>query len=429
MSTPHTPRHAHAPHAVVAGAGIAGLALAHRLAHHGWRVTVAERAPGPRPQGYMIDFFGPGYEAARIMGVLPRIRELGHDFDEAVLVDERGRRRASIGFRSFARAMGGSLVSIMRPDLELALRESLPEGVELVYGAALTGVEEHADGVQAHLSDGRVLDADLLAGADGIHSTVRGLVFGPQEEYLLHLGFHTGAFVFEDAELHTRLRGRFLLTDSLGAQMGFYGLAGNRVAVFAVHRTEDTTLPDDPRRALREACSGLGWLVPRALERCPEPEHVYYDNVAQSRMDTWSKGRVVLLGDACQAVSLLAGQGASMGVGGAFVLAEELARAGTVREGLERYEARWRPVVVERQRAARTGTSWFLPSSALRLRLRRLMLGLAALPGVDRWVASAMSGKPSRVVEDLAATPLVEPVGDVGASATEGRSGFEAPRP
>lgn len=411
MSTPRTPRHTTAPHAVVAGAGIAGLTLARRLAHHGWRVTVAERAPGPRPQGYMIDFFGPGYDAARIMGLLPRIRELGHDFDEAVLVDERGRRRASIGFRRFAQALGGSLVSIMRPDLELALRENLPEGVELIYGSALTGVEEYPEGVRAHLSDGRVLDADLLAGADGIHSTVRGLVFGPEEEYLLHLGFHTGAFVFEDADLHARLRGRFLLTDSLGAQMGFYGLAGNRVAVFAVHRTEETTLPKDPRSALREACSGLGWLVPRALERCPEPEQLYYDNVAQSRMDSWSTGRVVLLGDACQAVSLLAGQGASMGVGGAFVLAEELARSGTVLKGLERYEARWRPVVEERQRAARTGTSWFLPESALRLRLRRLVLGLAALPGVDRWVASAMSGKPSRVVDDLAVTPLPETSG------------------
>lgn len=413
MSTPHTSQ---VPHVVVAGAGIAGLALARRLAHHGWRVTVAERAPGPRPQGYMIDFFGPGYDAAQIMGLLPRIRELGHDFDEAVLVDEQGRRRASIGFRRFAQALGGSLVSIMRPDLELALRENLPEGVELIYGAALTEVEERPDGVEVRLSDGRVLDADLLAGADGIHSTVRGLVFGPEEDHLLHLGFHTGAFVFEDADLHAELRGRFLLTDSMGAQMGFYGLAGNRVAVFAVHRTEETTLPKDPRRALREACAELGWPVPRALERCPEPEWVYYDNVAQSRMDSWSKGRVVLLGDACQAVSLLAGQGASMGMGGAFVLAEELARAATVLEGLERYEARWRPVVAERQSAARTGTSWFLPDTRLRLRLRRLILGLAALPGVDRWVASAMSGRPSRVVEDLAATPLPEPgVGDRGA--------------
>ena len=399
----------HAPHVVIAGAGIAGLALAHRLAHHGRRVTVVERAPGPRPQGYMIDFFGPGYDAARIMGLLPRIRELGQDFDEVVLVDEQGRRRASLGFRRFAQALGGSVVSIMRPDLEAALRESLPSGVELVYDTALTGVEQHPDGVEVALSDGRVLEADLLAGADGIHSTVRSLVFGPEEEYLFHPGFHTGAFVFEDAELHAHLRGRFVLTDSLGAQMGLYALEGDKVAVFTVHRTRDTTLPDDPRRALREACAGLGWMVPRALERCPEPEHVYYDHVAQTRMDSWSKGRVVLLGDACQAVSLLAGQGASMGVGGAFVLAEESARAATVSEGLERYEARWRPVVRERQRAGRTGTSWFLPDTATRLRTRRLVLRLAALPGVDRWVASAMSGKPSRVIDDLAATPLPEP--------------------
>ncbi|MEU0490242.1 FAD-dependent monooxygenase [Nocardiopsis sp. NPDC006139] len=390
------------PHAVIAGAGIAGLALARRLAHHDWRVTVVERAPGPRPQGYMIDFFGPGYDAARIMGLLPRLRELGHDFSEAVLVDERGRRRASVGFQRFAEALGGSVVSLMRPDLELALRESLPAGVDLVYGTALTGVEERPDGVAARLSDGRVLEADLLAGADGIHSTVRSLVFGPEEDYLHHLGFHTGAFVFEDAALHARTRQRFLLTDSLGAQMGFYALEGAEVAVFTVHRTRDTTLPEDPRRALREACAGLGWEVPRALELCPEPAQVYYDHVAQVRMDSWSRGRVVLLGDACQAVSLLAGQGASMGVGGAFVLAEELAGAPTLREGLERYEARWRPVVEERQRAALTGTSWFLPDTALRLRLRRLVLRLSALPGVDRLVASAVSGKPSRVIGDLA---------------------------
>lgn len=120
---------------VVCGAGIPGLAVAHRPGAAGHEVVVLELAPRPRAQGYMIDFFGPGYEAAEAMGVLPRIRELGYDVAAAGYYDESGRKRAELSYRRFARAYGGRMVSIMRPDLECVLLESLPEGVELRYAA------------------------------------------------------------------------------------------------------------------------------------------------------------------------------------------------------------------------------------------------------------------------------------------------------
>ena len=388
--------------AVVVGAGIAGLATAQRLAHHGWNVHVLERAPGPRPQGYMIDFFGPGHEAAQAMGLLPRIRELGHAFARADLVDTNGHPRAGLRFDRFAHALGGSVVSLLRPDLERALREFLPEHVDLHYGCGPLTFTEETDGVQVHLPDDHTLHADLLVGADGIHSTVRRRLFGPQEHYLHPLGMHTGAYTFTDARIHALTRGRFCLTDTLNAQMGLYGLGQDRVAAFTVHRTPETELPEDPRDQLRRTYAHLGWVVPQALELCPPPNEVYYDLVAQIRMEHWSRGRTVLVGDACQAVSLLAGQGASLAVGGAYVLGEELARANSVPQALDNYEQRWRPVVQERQRSARTGTQWFLPTTPAQLRLRRLALKLSALPGVDRMVATAVSGRPTRAIQDLA---------------------------
>ncbi|MGH4015516.1 MAG: FAD-dependent oxidoreductase, partial [Pseudonocardiaceae bacterium] len=102
---------------VICGAGIAGLALAHRLGTLGWDVVVLEKAPGPRTQGYMTDFFGPGYDAAEAMGVLPRLHELGYDVQEVRYLDETGRRRARLRFAQFAKAVHGRLLSIMRPDL------------------------------------------------------------------------------------------------------------------------------------------------------------------------------------------------------------------------------------------------------------------------------------------------------------------------
>ena len=388
--------------AVICGAGIAGLALAHRLNAAGWSVTVLEQAPAPRTEGYMIDFFGPGYDAIERMGLLPQLHERGYRVRALTYRDDQGRRRASLSYTRFTDMVDGRLISVMRPDLERLLREALPERVALRYGSRLTRVDHRADRVDATTADGIIHRADVLVGADGIHSTVRRLVYGDERHYLRHLGFHTAAWVFDDDAVREAVGDEFAVTDSTRRQLGCYVLRDGRVAVFAVHRAADPTIPADPRAALRQEYADLGWIAPEALAACPPGDELYYDQVAQIELPSWSQGRVVLVGDSCQAVSLLAGQGASLAVAGAWTLAEELSRAldpttaadpRVIATAVRRYETAMRPMVTDKQQVARRGARWFVPERRWWLHARRAALAAAGLPGMDRMIAGAMVGK------------------------------------
>ncbi|EMY33639.1 2-polyprenyl-6-methoxyphenol hydroxylase-like oxidoreductase [Arthrobacter crystallopoietes BAB-32] len=389
--------------AVVCGAGIAGLSAAHFLSANGWDVTVVERAAGPRPEGYMIDFFGPGWQAAGQMGITGRIRELGYRVDRVDYVDGTGRSAAHLGSESFTKMVGDRLTSILRPDLELAIREALPAAVQLHYGTTVTGIAARAGAaggrggkVDVALSDGRQLTADLLVGADGIHSEIRSKVFGPESAYFRFLGFHVGAYSFRDGHLQDVPDNRYVITDTHGEAMFFYRLRDGSISVLGVHRTEQVERPADIRQEFKTRYRKLGWLCPQALEHCPE--EFYYDQVAQIRMPRWSSGRVVLLGDAAGAVSLLAGQGASLAMAGAYVLADELAAHADVPSALAAFEERWRPRVAEHQKAGESAAKWFVPRTRRALLLRRLFLRLIRVPGVSRLVSGAVVGRTGAAV-------------------------------
>ncbi len=387
---------------VICGAGIAGLSLAWWLERAGWEVLVVEHAPGQRGAGYLIDFFGPGYDAVERMGLLPRVRERARTVAGVRYRDSAGRVTCELPYDSLVRLQRGRVVTLMRGELEDLLFEALGPGVEFRYSTSVDAVATAADHVAVTLTTGEVERADLLVGADGIHSRVRELAFGPERRHLRSLGYHTAAYLFADPELGARVGDRLEMVEAPGLQAGVCRLDGERLAAVFAHRAAADPLPEDPRERLRERYASLGWLIPEVLDRCPEPGQVYYDEVAQIEAASWARPRVTLLGDACQAVSLLAGQGAAMAVAGACVLAEELLRDGDAVAAPFRYEERVRPAVVRKQRAGRRIADWFVPASRTRLRLRTAALRLAARPGLVGLLGPVLRTPDDRLA-DLAA--------------------------
>lgn len=383
--------------ATVIGAGMAGLVSARQLALAGWDVDVLEGADGPRRDGYMMDFFGPGFDAAERTGLLPRLREVAYRIDAVEYVDaETGRQTARIDYAQFAKAVDGRLLSLMRPDLELALLAALgdvPDGSVRIHYGVRYGRPEETDAAD---EVARLLDeADVVVGADGVHSSVRRALFGDESQFIRPMGLRAAAYVVDDEPgLHAEFDGRFVLTDTVDRQAGVYSLRDGRVAVFLAYRDDDAAHPDEAAPArLRRVFGGLWDPVDRLLDRCPP--HPYDDVVAQVVLPHWHRGTTVLAGDACQAVSLLAGQGASMAIAGAELLTDLLGPcrdADAIEHALAEYERRWRPVVEEKQAAGRRAAGTFLPPDRWHLLMRRWALRAASLPGLDRMLVRAIAG-------------------------------------
>jgi len=363
---------------VIAGAGIAGLTTAWWLERAGWEVLLVERSPEFRTGGYMIDFFGPGLEVARRMGLLSALEGHRARISSVTAVDERGRRRSELG-EGMYEALAGGMISLLRGDLAGVLRDAVRSPIR--FGTTVEAVEPVAEAVRVLLTGGAVEEADLLVGADGVHSRVRELAFGPEERFARYLGYHVAAFSAHDAGLSRRIGERYQMLTTPNRMVGCYAVGEGGFASFFLHRNEKRQLPEDPVAELRDRFGDLGWVVPELLRALSGD--VYLDLAAQVEMESWHRDRVVLVGDACGAVSLFAGHGASLAMTGAYVLAEELA-AGGVDAAPARYQARMRPPVTRTQEFGRRFTEWMAPSTRWRIVARDWMFRLANLPFVRR---------------------------------------------
>ncbi|MEV4396940.1 FAD-dependent monooxygenase [Nonomuraea sp. NPDC049607] len=336
---------------LVSGASVGGPALAHWLRRRGFEVTLVERAPRPRKGGQAVDLRGAALVVADRMGILEQVRAARTTMRGMSMHDGDGNE---IMRSTEETVSGGRLDS---PDVEIA-RDDLTAILDAVtdapcrYGDSVATLTQDDEGVDVTFDSGVRERYDYVIGADGLHSNVRKLTFGPEQPFLKHLGMYVSIYTADN----------FLGLDHWQVwhregEAGFGLFSDRDTAVMKVNMGfaagplgYDHRDVEQQKRLVQEHCSGLRWQAPKLLEAMWRADDFYFDAMAQVEMDRWSKGRVALIGDAGYCPSPLSGQGTSLALVGAYVLAEELGRAP---EGaFDRYERRMRPYVALNQALA-----------------------------------------------------------------------------
>jgi 2-polyprenyl-6-methoxyphenol hydroxylase-like FAD-dependent oxidoreductase len=371
---------------LIVGAGIAGPTLAYWLQRAGYEPTLVERSPELRRGGYLIDFWGAGFDVADRMGIVPEVLRRGYQLREVRQVGDDGQRITAFDPELFVRGTGGRYVSIPRSELAAIIYGALGGRVETIFGDGVRALDDDGARVRVTFDSGTTRDFDLVIGAGGLHSPVRRLVFGPEERFEKYLGITVAAFEIEAYRPRDELVA--LMYTKVGYQVTRLSLRDDST-MFLLTVVDDgriASLDADGQRAAFHARLADGkWEIPAILARMDDAKTFYCDRVSQIRMPAWTRGRVAVLGDAAACVSLLAGQGSALAMVEAYVLAAELAEArGNHAQAFARYEQSLMPFLRSKQKAAVRLAPAFAPRSGVQLFVRNSVLKLFNLPFVAK---------------------------------------------
>ncbi|GAA2549065.1 FAD-dependent monooxygenase [Streptomyces levis] len=380
---------------LISGASIAGPALAYWLHRHGYAVTVVEKASSPRDGGYPVDVRGPALEVVRRMGILPELRDAHVDLRRLTFLDEDGGEVVSVSPHTVTGGTAGRDLEVRRGDLVAALHAAVRDDVEFLFDDSIHTLDTSGHAVDVTFSGGGTRTFDMVFGADGVHSRTRELVFGPEERFHRHLGYCFAVFTMRN-------------TLGLSHETVMWNSPGRAAALYAVgdadevHAFLNFAHPEPPFDAFRnpqaqrdlidKVFADAGWQVPGMLTALRDADDLYFDAVGQIRMPRWSSGRVALLGDAAYAPSFLTGQGTSLALVGAYMLAASLADRDHA-TGFAAYERDTREFVTVNQDQAGAGEATLFPTTARALEQRNAMLRqLTTLPAApERPAHSALT--------------------------------------
>ncbi|QEU91217.1 FAD-dependent monooxygenase [Streptomyces kanamyceticus] len=362
---------------LISGASIAGPAVAFWLRRYGFAVTVVEKAAGLRGGGYPIDVRGTAVEVVRRMGILPRLREAHIDSRRLTFLDADGGTAAVVHPQVAAGGVEGHDVEVPRGDLAEALYGAVRDEVEFVFDDSIETLKEHGHGVDVVFRSGVQREFDLVLGADGLHSHTRGLVFGPERQFHRYLGYCFAIFTMPN-------------TFGLSHEVRIWNTPGRAAALYAVGDGDELyaflnfARPEPPYETLRDrqaqrdliatTFADDGWEIPAMVAALREEADPFFDTVSQVRMPHWSKGRIALLGDAAHAPSFLTGQGSSLALVGAYMLARSLAAHRDHTTAFAAYESDTRGFVELNQAQVGEGDATLCPTTAESLEKRNMRL-------------------------------------------------------
>ena len=375
------------PTVLISGAGIAGPSLALWLTKNDYRVVVVEIAPGIRPGGQTVDLRGAGGDVVERMGLMGQMRERALEQRGAAWVKSDGSRRAEMPVTAFD---GNGLVSkleILRGDLVDVLYQATKDTAEYRFNTRISELNQDDDGIDVTLADGTQLRADFVVGADGPHSAVRGMVFGPEEQFVKPLGGYNAWFSAPD---HVGLDGWYLLYQAPGGLNASMrpshdpAIAKAGLAFQSDPIIYDRHDLDEQRQILLNRFAGAGWECDALLAAAEEADDFYFDSFAQVHMPSWSSGRVALVGDAGYCASPLSGMGTSLALVGAYILAGELGPADSldaerIQTALAHYQTKMRPYVDKCQDLPNT-LDRFAPKSS-----SDIAINAAVMKWMQRW--------------------------------------------
>ena len=372
---------------LISGAGIAGLTLAYWLRKFGFNPSVVEQFPRLREGGYAIDFWGAGFDVAERMNIVPDLNKADLKISDMAFVDENNKRKGGLDYNKLKKLMNYRALTLLRSDLSKVIYDHLDKEIEIIFGDSISKIDQNENETVVQFQSGHIRSFHLVIGADGLHSNVRKLVFGNEAQFEKYYGFYTSSFTIGNS---ISTDGLFLTYNIPDKQVAVYSISEDRTATFFIFSSPQKLSYnfhdyEKQKEILRAEFENAGWKCAEIFSKIDTAPDFYFDVVSQIQMNRWYKDRVTLVGDACDCPSLLSGQGSTLAIVGAYILAGELKHAnGNYKIAFEQYENIFKPFIEHKQKSAQNFAKLLVPKNNFGIWLRNASTNLMVLPFVSR---------------------------------------------